>query len=378
MFSFEVLNNGGDKFERTGIITTSRGKIETPIFMPVGTLGSVKALSVEDVKKVNAQIILGNTYHLYLRPGMEILDLFDGLHKFMNWDRPILTDSGGFQVFSLAMLSKITEEGYSFQSHIDGSRHLMTPEKSIEIQLCIGSDIMMCLDQCVGYPTDKKQIESAMHLTKRWARRCFDRWKQDERRNNALFGIVQGGMFEDLRRISAEQICENDFSGFAVGGLSVGEPPELMYEVAEYNLPMLPSNKPKYVMGVGTPEDLVTLVGLGADMFDCVMPTRNARNGKLFTRCGDMNIANSRYSSDTLPVDPQCSCETCQNYSRAYLRHLYKTRELLAYRLNTIHNLHYYLDLMKNIRNAVSNSDYKNFKKNFFEERNKGIDALTD
>lgn len=378
MFSFEVLKNGGDKFERTGIITTSRGKIETPIFMPVGTLGSVKALSVEDVKQVNAQIILGNTYHLYLRPGMEILDLFDGLHKFMNWDRPILTDSGGFQVFSLAMLSKITEEGYSFQSHIDGSRHLMTPEKSIEIQLCIGSDIMMCLDQCVGYPAEKKQIESAMHLTKRWAKRCFDRWKQDETRNNALFGIVQGGMFEDLRKISAEQICENDFSGFAVGGLSVGEPPELMYEVAEYNLPMLPSNKPKYVMGVGTPEDLVTLVGLGADMFDCVMPTRNARNGKLFTRCGDMNIANSRYSNDTLPIDPKCSCETCKNYSRAYLRHLYKSRELLAYRLNTIHNLHYYLDLMKNIRNAVSNSEYKNFKKNFFEERNKGIDALTD
>lgn len=378
MFSFEVLQNGGDKFERTGLITTSRGKIETPIFMPVGTLGSVKALSVEDVKKVNAQIILGNTYHLYLRPGMEILDLFDGLHKFMNWDRPILTDSGGFQVFSLAMLSKITEEGYSFQSHIDGSRHLMTPEKSIEIQLCIGSDIMMCLDQCVGYPAEKKQIESAMHLTKRWAKRCFDRWKQDEKRNNALFGIVQGGMFEDLRKISAEQICENDFSGFAVGGLSVGEPPELMYEVAEYNLPMLPDNKPKYVMGVGTPEDLVTLVGLGADMFDCVMPTRNARNGKLFTRCGDMNIANSRYSNDTLPIDPKCSCETCQNYSRAYLRHLYKSRELLAYRLNTIHNLHYYLDLMKNIRNAVSNLDYKNFKKNFFEERNKGIDALTD
>ncbi|MDY0133080.1 MAG: tRNA guanosine(34) transglycosylase Tgt [Desulforegulaceae bacterium] len=378
MFSFEVLKNGGDKYERTGIITTSRGKIETPIFMPVGTLGSVKSLSVEDVKNVNAQIILGNTYHLYLRPGMEVLNLFDGLHKFMNWDKPLLTDSGGFQVFSLARLSKITEKGYSFQSHIDGSAHLMTPEKSIEIQLCIGSDIMMCLDQCLGYPSEKKQVKEAVHLTTRWAKRCFDRWKQDEKRNNALFGIVQGGMFEDLRRISAEEICENDFSGFAIGGLSVGEPPPLMYEVAEYNLPMLPPEKPKYVMGVGTPEDLVTLVGFGADMFDCVMPTRNARNGKLFTRCGDLNISNSRYKSDTLPIDPKCSCQTCQNYSRSYLRHLYKSKELLAYRLNTIHNLHYYLDLMKNIRNAVSNSEYKSFKKQFFDERSKGIDGLND
>ncbi|MGM0418775.1 MAG: tRNA guanosine(34) transglycosylase Tgt [Thermodesulfobacteriota bacterium] len=378
MFSFELLKNGGDEKERRGKITTSRGVIETPIFMPVGTLGSVKSLSVEDLKDVGAQIILGNTYHLYLRPGCTILDLFDGLHKFMNWDRPILTDSGGFQVFSLADLSKITEQGYSFQSHIDGSKHMMTPEKSVEIQLSIGSDIMMCLDQCIGYPAEKKETESAMHLTKRWAKRCYDRWQADNSRDNALFGIVQGGMYKDLRKISAEQICEIDFSGFAVGGLSVGEPVELMYEMAEYNLPMLPANKPRYVMGVGTPENLVTLVGMGADMFDCVMPTRNARNGKLFTRHGDINISNARYADDTMPLDPQCGCETCRNYSRAYLRHLYKSRELLSYRLNTIHNLYYYLDLMENIRNAVFNSDFKNFKNNFFADRNKGIDALTD
>lgn len=378
MFSFELIKKGGNERERRGRITTSHGVIETPIFMPVGTLGSVKSVSVDDVKNAGAQIILGNTYHLYLRPGCETLDLFDGLHKFMNWDKPILTDSGGFQVFSLAALSKLSDEGYSFQSHIDGSRHMMTPEKSIEIQLSIGSDIMMCLDQCKGYPAEKKETEEAMHLTKRWAKRCYDRWQKDTRRDNALFGIVQGGMFKDLRKISTEQICENNFSGFAVGGLSVGEPIDLMYEMAEYNLPLLPEDKPRYVMGVGTPENLVTLVGFGADMFDCVMPTRNARNGKLFTRNGDINISNARYAKDTNPLDPQCQCETCKNYSRAYLRHLYKSRELLAYRLNTIHNLHYYLDLMDNLRNAVSESKYTEFKKNFLNERSKGIDALTE
>lgn len=377
MFSFELIKNGGNEKERRGRITTSHGVIETPIFMPVGTLGSVKSVTVDDVKETGAQIILGNTYHLYLRPGCDTLNLFDGLHKFMNWDKPILTDSGGFQVFSLADLSKITEEGYSFQSHIDGSKHMMTPEKSIEIQLCIGSDIMMCLDQCIGYPAEKKATEDAMNLTRRWAKRCFDTWKNNTRRDNALFGIVQGGMFKDLRKISAEQICELDFSGFAVGGLSVGEPIDLMYEMAEYNIPMLPENKPRYVMGVGTPEDLVTLVGFGADMFDCVMPTRNARNGKLFTRNGDINIANARYAKDTSPIDPKCECDTCKNYSRAYLRHLYKSRELLAYRLNTVHNLHYYLDLMENLRNAVADSRYTEFKRNFLSERNKGIDALT-
>ncbi|PID77891.1 MAG: tRNA guanosine(34) transglycosylase Tgt [Deltaproteobacteria bacterium] len=378
MFSFELLKKGGNLNERRGRIVTSHGVIETPVFMPVGTMGSVKSVSVDDLIGAGAQIILGNTYHLYLRPGCETLDLFNGLHKFMNWEKPVLTDSGGFQVFSLASLSKIIEEGYSFQSHIDGSRHMMTPEKSIEIQLCIGSDIMMCLDQCIGYPAEKKAVEAALNLTGRWAKRCFDRWKEDLSRDNALFGIVQGGMYKDLRKVSAEQICELDFSGFAVGGLSVGEPIELMYETGEYNIPMLPENKPRYVMGVGTPEDLVTLVGFGADMFDCVMPTRNARNGKLFTRNGDINIANARYAKDMNPVDSKCECETCRNYSRAYLRHLYKSRELLVYRLNTIHNLHYYLDLMEKLRNAVADSQYLVFKKKFFEERAKGIDCLTD
>jgi len=378
MFEFELLKKNECEKERRGRIKTSHGVIETPIFMPVGTLGSVKSVSVNDVKDAGAMIILGNTYHLYLRPGCEVLDIFDGLHRFMNWDKPILTDSGGFQVFSLSDLSKITEEGYAFRSHIDGSKHMMTPEKSIEIQLSIGSDIMMCLDQCVGYPAEKKVVEDAMHLTRRWAKRCYDRWQRDECRDNALFGIVQGGMYEDLRKISAEQISELDFSGLAVGGLSVGEPIELMYEYGEFTLPLLPENKPRYVMGVGTPEDLVTLVGCGADMFDCVMPTRNARNGKLFTRYGDINISNARYVKDAFPIDPECDCETCRNYSRAYLRHLYKTRELLAYRLNTIHNLHYYLNLMSRLRDAIDKGEYKLFKKTFFEERSFGIDALTD
>lgn len=350
-------------------MNTLHGIIKTPVFMPVGTLASVKSVSPEELLDLEVQIILGNTYHLYLRPGCETIDLFSGLHDFMNWQKPILTDSGGFQVFSLAKLSKITEEGYSFQSHIDGSGHMLTPEKAVEIQLSLNSDIMMCLDQCIKYPASKKEVHDAMELTTRWAHRCKTAWK-DSGTENALFGIVQGGMFNDLREISAQALMEADLPGYAVGGLSVGEPKDIMLEIAEHTLPVLPDQKPKYVMGVGTPEDLVELVTLGADMFDCVMPTRNARNGQLFVKSGTINIANARFRLDSAPIDPECRCYTCRNYSRAYLRHLYKSRELLSYRLNTIHNIHYYINLMQSMRTAIINDSFDAFKKEFYEFRN--------
>ena len=374
MLTFEKYAESSDSKARLGKITTLHGEIETPIFMPVGTLGTVKSVTPEDLKNAHAQIILGNTYHLYLRPGCEVLEKMGGLHRFMNWDRPILTDSGGFQVFSLAGLSKITDEGYSFQSHIDGSRHMLTPEKAIDVQMTIGSDIMMCLDQCIAYPAEYEQAKTALELTTRWAKRCKDHWVANSNCENNVFGIVQGGMFKDLRKRSAEELAELDFPGYAVGGLSVGEPTDVMYEFGEYTLPLLPSEKPRYVMGVGTPENLVELAGFGADMFDCVMPSRNARNGKLFTRYGDINIANSRYIMDDKPLDPECQCETCRNYSRSYLRHLYKSRELLASRLNTIHNLHYYLDLMNELRAAIREDRYQDFRKEFLEKRSRGIE----
>lgn len=341
--------------------------------MPVGTAGSVKAVSVEELKDCGAAIILGNTYHLYLRPGMEVVKVFGGLHGFMKWDRPILTDSGGFQFFSLAKLAKFTEEGVAFQSHIDGSRHFFSPEKSVEIQLDLDSDIIMCLDECLSYPAEYSAAKKGLELTTRWAARCRTFWAERRNRNNALFGIVQGGMFKDLRKESALQLGELDFPGYAIGGLSVGEPKETMLEMADHTIPLLPYDKPKYIMGVGTPEDLVDLVGLGADMFDCVMPTRNARNGKLFTSFGSINISNSCHTLDDSPIDPECDCYTCRNYSRSYLRHLYKSRELLAYRLNTIHNLHYYLSLMKEIRKAIKEDRYASFRKEFYSKRSINI-----
>lgn len=373
MLTFDLLATSSESRARAGRIQTLHGEIETPIFMPVGTLGTVKGVIPEELKDCGAQIILGNTYHLYLRPGCEVLEQFGGLHNFMHWDRPILTDSGGFQVFSLAALSKITEDGYHFQSHIDGSKHLLTPEKAVEVQITIGSDIMMCLDQCIPYPADRDLAEAALQRTTAWAKRCHDTWTAKTQKENNLFGIVQGGMFRDLRTRSAEELAALDFPGYAVGGLSVGEPTDLMYEMGEFTLPLLPYEKPRYVMGVGTPENLVELAGFGADMFDCVMPSRNARNGKLFTRYGDINIANSRYRLDDKPLDPECGCYTCRNYSRSYLRHLYKTRELLAYRLNTIHNLHYYLELMASLRTAIREDRYVAFRKGFLADRGRGI-----
>ena len=358
---------------RTGVFSTLHGSVETPVFMPVGTLGTVKSLSPEELNDIGAQIILGNTYHLYLRPGCDVIEPFSGLHRFMNWDKPILTDSGGFQVFSLAKLSKIQEEGVSFQSHIDGSSHLLSPEKSIDIQVCLNADIIMCLDQCIRYPAGRDETKKALDLTTRWGKRCKDYWARHAKRGNALFGIVQGGMYADLREQSAVELREIGFSGYAIGGLSVGESKELMLEMAAHTLPLLPDTQPKYVMGVGTPEDLVDLVGLGADMFDCVMPTRNARNGQLFTPYGNLNICNAKHRTDTDPIDPECSCYTCRHYSRAYLRHLYMTKELLAYRLNTLHNVCYYIHLMEGMKNAIKEGQFDAFRKDFYTKRNKTV-----
>ena len=368
MFKFTVNNRSTQSNARTGEIITSRGKIQTPIFMPVGTLATVKSVSPEELEEAGAQIILGNTYHLYLRPGCDVIERFSGVHGFMHWDKPILTDSGGFQVFSLAKLSKLTEEGYAFQSHIDGSRHLLTPEKSIAIQQCLDADIIMCLDQCLHFPAQRSEAESALELTARWAKRCRDARTENDT-GGALFGIVQGGMFNDLRQHSLESIAGIGFDGYAVGGLSVGEPKEMMLEVADVTIPKLPAHAPRYVMGVGTPEDLVELVSMGTDMFDCVMPTRNARNGQLFTRHGAINICNARFKYDMEPVDAQCTCYTCRHYSRAYLRHLYMARELLAYRLNTLHNLHHYLHLMQAMREAIDQDRFEAFKKDFYAQR---------
>jgi queuine tRNA-ribosyltransferase len=356
----------GSTAARAGILTTSHGDIQTPIFMPVGTQGTVKAVSPEELLTVGAQIILGNTYHLYLRPGCDIIEKFGGLHEFMHWDKPILTDSGGFQVFSLAELAKLSEEGYAFQSHLDGgARHMLTPEKSIQVQLALNSDIMMCLDQCIAFPCDKGPAAEATDLTARWAARSKAAWQAPGARKNHLFGIVQGGMYRDLRAQSAARIVDIGFPGYAVGGLSVGEPKELMLEMAAHTLPLLPAEAPRYIMGVGTPADLVDLAALGADMFDCVMPTRNARNGQLFTSHGTLNIANSRHREAQGPIEEGCQCYTCRHYSRAYLRHLYQAREILVHRLNTIHNLHFYLNLVKEMRMAIMEGRFGQFRQDF-------------
>jgi queuine tRNA-ribosyltransferase len=287
----------------------------------------------------------------------------------MNWNGPILTDSGGFQVFSLARLAKITEEGVTFQSHIDGSRHLLTPEKAVEIQTCLGSDIVMCLDQCIQHPASHAQTRQALKTTTNWARRCKAAWQGGKNGHSALFGIVQGGMFKDLREASSQALIGHEFDGFAIGGLSVGEPMETMLEIADFTLPQLPDEKPKYIMGTGTPEDLVELVALGADMFDCVLPTRNARNGQVFARQGTLNISNAKYRHDTRPLDSDCTCYTCRNYSRAYLRHLYMAKELLAYRLNSLHNVYFFLDLMKQVRRAIIEDEFESFRTNFYKRR---------
>ena len=366
---FEEIKRSSTTQARAGIIHTRRGDIETPVFMPVGTLATVKSLSPEDLLSCGARIILGNTYHLYLRPGCDVIQQFSGLHRFMHWEKPILTDSGGFQVFSLAKLRNINEDGADFQSHIDGSRHLLTPEKAIDIQRCLNSDIMMCLDQCIAFPSTEKAAADAMERTTRWARHCKTEWERHADCGNDLFGIVQGGMYPALRRASADALVEMAFPGYAIGGLSVGEPTDVMLEMAEVTLERLPRTSPRYIMGVGTPENLVELVARGADMFDCVMPTRNARNGQLFTPNGTINICNARYRTDPEPIDSSCGCYTCRHYSRAYLRHLYMSREILAHRLNTLHNVHYYIHLMQDMRQAVIHDTFDDFRKTFYQQR---------
>ncbi len=348
---------------RRGEVATAHGIVQTPVFMPVGTQASVKAVTVENLKEIGAQIILGNTYHLFIRPGHQLIERFGGLHRFMNWDRAILTDSGGFQIFSLQELATISEEGASFRSHLDGSKLFLSPEDAIEVQQSLGSDIMMCLDTCIPFPADEQQTIASTALTSRWAARCR---AVHRNREQLLFGITQGGMYPELRRRSAEELLETGFDGYAIGGLSVGEPKNQMHDMTEATVACLPEDFPVYLMGVGTPEDLVEGVWRGVDMFDCVMPTRNARNGTLFTSTGKVVIKNSRYREDEQPLDGACACYTCRNYSRAYLRHLFVSREILAYHLNTIHNLFYYVNLMAQIREAIENDRYHEFRNDFY------------
>ncbi|MCC2624993.1 MAG: tRNA guanosine(34) transglycosylase Tgt [Burkholderiales bacterium] len=365
---FEVLHTDGNA--RLGKLTTLHGIIETPIFMPVGTYGAVKSLSPLELNQSNAQIILGNTFHLWLRPGMDIINKFGGLHKFIGWDKPILTDSGGFQVFSLGKLRKIKEEGVYFQSPIDGAKQFLSPEKSMEIQTCLNSDIVMIFDECTPYPASYGEARESMELSLRWAKRSREAFDKHNNKN-ALFAIVQGGMHLDLRQKSLDELMQIGFDGIAVGGLSVGEPKHEMYRMLEGLAEMLPPEKPHYLMGVGTPEDLVYGVKHGIDMFDCVMPTRNARNGWLFTRFGDIKIKNAKYRDDIRPLDESCSCYTCRNFSRSYLHHLYKIGEILGARLNTIHNIHYYLALMSEIRESIAQNKYSEFETTFHSNRKK-------
>ena len=369
---FDLLTADPNSSARRGRLHTPHGVIETPVFMPVGTQGTVKAMLPETLHQLGAQIILGNTYHLFLRPGHELVQKLGGLHKFMNWSGPILTDSGGFQVFSLGKLRKINEDGVSFQSHLDGSHQIITPESSIEIQQALGSDVIMVFDECIPYPATREYVIDSTERSMRWAKRCKQAHKRED--GSALFGIVQGGMHEDLRRKSAQDLIDIGFDGYAIGGLSVGEKAEVMYEVMEYTLPHLPQNRPRYVMGVGTPENLVEGVRRGVDMFDCVMPTRNARNGVLFTSFGKVSIKQARYVDDPLPIDPDCDCYVCRNYSRAYLRHLYQSNEILSSMLNTTHNLHYYVQLMGQMRQALDDGSFSTFYKEFYQRRQSGVE----
>ncbi len=356
---------------RRGQITLAHGTVQTPAFMPVGTYGTVKAMSPDELRDIGAHIVLGNTFHLWLRPGLEVIEAHGGLHRFMGWDGPILTDSGGFQVFSLGALRKITEEGVTFQSPVNGDKCFLSPEESMRIQKVLNSDIVMIFDECTPHPATEAEAAESMRLSLRWAERSK---KAHEGNANALFGIVQGGMYENLRDESMQELVNINFDGYAIGGLSVGEPKEDMLRILKHTTPQLPQDKPRYLMGVGTPEDIVTAVSQGVDMFDCVMPTRNARNGMLFTRNGDIKIKNAKFRVDTRPLDPQCACYTCRNFSRAYLHHLHRLNEILGSRLNTIHNLHYYQELMEGLRTAISKDQFANFQTQFSQDRAKGPD----
>jgi queuine tRNA-ribosyltransferase len=375
-FGFSIVKRDENSCRRLGLITTPHGDIQTPVFMPVGTQATVKALTPEEVANdIRAEIILCNTYHLYLRPGHEVIERLGGLHRFMNWHRPILTDSGGFQVYSLSDLRKVTDEGVLFQSHIDGSAHFLTPERAIDIQRSLGADIIMCFDECIQYPATMADTEAAVQRTTAWAARCRE---QARGPGQALFGIVQGGMYPELRERSISELRGIGFDGYALGGLSVGETTEMMHAVVEQSVPLLPEDRPRYLMGVGTPADLVECAGRGIDMFDCVLPTRNARNGMLFTRKGKLVIKNARFREDARPVDEQCQCYTCRTYSRAYLRHLYMAREILSYRLNTVHNLFYFTTLLECVRSAIRDNTYEEFRRRFYAEQEAAGDDSED
>ncbi|NLJ24393.1 MAG: tRNA guanosine(34) transglycosylase Tgt [Firmicutes bacterium] len=359
---FDVTYESRNTWARLGTLKTNHGVTQTPVFMPVGTQATVKATSPRELVEVGAHIILANTYHLYLRPGHRLVEESGGLHRFMAWNRSILTDSGGFQVFSLGDLRKITEEGVAFRSHLDGSKHFISPEVSMEIQMALGADIAMAFDECAPYPADYQYTKDSTLLTSRWARRCQAAHTREEQ---ALFGIVQGGMYADLRKQSADDLVSLDFPGYGIGGLSVGEPKELMYELLEVTVPHLPKEKPRYLMGVGSPDCLIEGVSRGIDMFDCVLPTRIARHGTVFTRNGTMTIRNAAYSRDFIPIEPECECYTCQHFSRAYIRHLLNTGEILGVRLTTIHNLHFLLRLMEEIREHIAGDTLPEFRTTF-------------
>ncbi|WP_380058574.1 tRNA guanosine(34) transglycosylase Tgt [Falsihalocynthiibacter sp. SS001] len=367
-FAFDLKATDGKA--RTGVISTPRGEIRTPAFMPVGTAATVKAMLPESVAATGADILLGNTYHLMLRPTAERIDRLGGLHKFMNWDKPILTDSGGFQVMSLAGLRKLTEEGVKFSSHIDGSKHMLTPERSMEIQKLLGSDIVMCFDECPALPASEAEVEKSMQMSMRWAKRSRDAF--GDRPGHALFGIQQGGVTRDLRAESAEKLREIGFDGYAVGGLAVGEGQEAMFGVLEYAPDMLPTDRPRYLMGVGKPDDIVGAVARGIDMMDCVLPSRSGRTGQLFTRHGVVNIKNARHADDPRPLDEACACPACSNYSRAYLHHVFRSQEMISGMLLTWHNLHYYQELMADMRAAIAAGTFAAFEKQFHEDRAAG------
>ncbi len=364
--AFEVIKVDSKTKARAGILHTPHGDIETPVFMPVGTQGTIKAVKPDAVKDMGAGIILGNTYHLYLRPGHKLVEAAGGLHKFMNWDRAILTDSGGFQVFSLGKLRKISEEGVRFRSHIDGSEHFISPEKSMEIQNSLGSDIIMAFDECVSYPADKKYVQESVGLTTRWLKRCKEYHKNTEKQS--LFGIMQGGCYKDLRYESAMQIVELDLPGYAIGGLSVGEPKDVMLEVLDYCVDFLPADRPRYLMGVGTPDYLLESAERGVDMCDCVIPTRLARHGMAMTSQGKLNIKNAKFEKDFTPLDPNCTCLTCRNYTRSYLRHLYKANEILSATLISEHNIFFLLNLMRQAREAILNDEFSDFKRRLYSD----------
>ena len=383
--NFEILATDRHSKARQGRLPTAHGVIDTPAFMPVGTQGSVKGVSPRELRELKAQIVLGNTYHLFVRPGLDVIKHFGGLHKFMNWDGPILTDSGGYQIFSLAKLRKITEDGVEFQNHIDGARAFISPEIAMEIQAALGSDIAMALDECVPYPCEYDYAAQSAEMTTRWARRCKE-WKQKnaerptsniQRRmaepikyqpsttNSLLFGIVQGATFEDLRKASAQAIVDLDFDGYSIGGVSVGEPEEEIMRAVESAQPFLPSDKPRYAMGLGTPPQLLEMIARGMDMFDCVLPTRLARNGTAFTSIGTLNLKNAEFALDKGPIEENCACYACTEFSRGYIRHLIKAEEILGLRLITLHNLHFYLDLMRLARNRIENCEFDRFRREF-------------